>query len=105
MFKVKTCGNRHRLTIVATDPRNGNTYRFDTGTAGKHEDSDWCELMLHDGGMSIELDWQLIAAMIAKAYKQGQLQPKHIYRVPAWGLMPQQYQQALFNLFTQESAA
>ena len=104
MFTVNTHGNRRRLTIVASDPRSSNTYRLDTGTADKHGPA-FTDLMLHDGGMQIQLDWQLIAAMIVKAYRTGQLQPKHIYRVPAWGLMPQQYQQALFNLFTQESAA
>jgi len=103
MFTVNTHGNRHRLTIVATDDRKGNTYRLDTGTADKHGPA-FTDLMLHDDGMSIQLDWQLIAAMIAKAYKQGQLQPKHVYRVPAWGLMPQQYQQALFNLFMEAAA-
>ena len=105
MFEVNTHGNRHRLTIVATDARSEyrNVMRFDSAKAGKHEDAEWCELMLHDGGTVVEVDWQLVAAMIAKAFKQGLLQPKHVYRVPAWDLMPHQYKQVLFNLFSYDS--
>lgn len=101
MFTVNTHGNRHRLTIVATDTRSAylNTFRLDTGKAGKHEDEDWCDFMWHSDGAKAPMDWKLIAAMILKAYRGGHLQPRHVYRVPVWGLMPENYRQALFNEF------
>ena len=102
IFQVNTHGNRHRLTIVATDNRTPyqNTFRLDTGKAGKYEDEDWCDLMWHCDGGKAPMDWKLIAAMILKSYREGHLQPRHVYRVPVWGMMPENYRQALFNEFT-----
>ena len=100
VFTVNTHGNRHRLTIVATDTRDeyNSVMRFDTASATKHDDA-YTILCFNDNGQRVDLDWALIATMIAKAYKDGKLQPKHIQRTPAWSLMPHSYGLALFKLF------
>ena len=100
VFTVNTHGNRHRLTIVATDTRDGygSVMRFDTASSTRHNSS-YTNLCFNDNGQRVGLDWALIAAMIAKAYKYGKLQPKHLYRVPAWSLMPDKYRLGLFKLF------
>ena len=100
VFSVNTHGNRKRLTIVATDTRNGynSVMRFDTASASRHDDA-YTILCFNDDGLRVDLDWALIAAMIAKAYKDGKLQPKHIKRTPAWSLMPNSYSLALFDMF------
>lgn len=101
IHEVKTYGNRHRLTIVATVDRNGyqNRLRFESATRGRYEYGHTNYLAFDADGQKVETDWQVVAVMIGKAYIDGQLQTKHVYRVPAWSLMPERYKQALFNLF------
>ena len=95
-MQVSTHGNRHRLTITATG-KDGYEYSLDTGKAGKHEDEDW--VVLCSNGFPIGHHWDIIAGLMVKAFNAGLIQPRHAYRVPAWELMPFDFQQAVFSRF------
>lgn len=97
-MKVTTYGNRHRITIAA-EAKDGNTYYLDSATAADGLPA-WTEfgLRFQDGTQqSIDTDWQIVAAMMAKAVVDGHCKPRHIQRVPAFYAMPQQLKQAVFN--------
>ena len=97
-MEVCTHGNRHRLTITAKG-KDGYEYSLDTAKAGKHEDEDW--VVLCSNGFPIGHHWDIIAVLLAKAFDDSLIEPRHVYRVPVWSLMPAKYQQVLFNKFHQ----
>ncbi|HEY9639386.1 MAG TPA: hypothetical protein V6C57_02820 [Coleofasciculaceae cyanobacterium] len=91
-MKVDTYGNRHRLTIK--DAIEGQDYVLDSGS---DEQGKYTRLSMP--GVLDLWDEQIAASLIARAFKAGAIEPRHVYRVPVWAKLSFGWQQKLFNLF------